>query len=146
LTQGALDDTGILFEVGAGYNFTRDIFTELTYQRSMLDIANIDSGYLSLNYQLSDVVLSPSIGIVGGYGRLKWSERPSIMLVNQKLTSTNYLYGAQVGLSLPIGDELYLTAKYQYLKIDHIMNIRNDTNIIEHNEVQNVLLGVKYEF
>ena len=144
--KGALDDKSAVFEVGLGYYFTKNIFTELAYQRSMLDIANVDSGYLSLNYQFSNTMLNPYIGIVGGYSRLKWSKRPHIMRISEDLTSASSLYGVQAGLKLPITDNFSLTVKYQYMKLDHLMNIRSGASSIKHNNVQNLLLGVKYEF
>ena len=146
LRKGTFDDKGSVFEVGVGYHFTENIFTELVYQRSMLDIENVDSGYLSLNYQFQNIMLTPYIGIVSGYSKLKWSKRPHVKVINENLTSKSSLYGMQTGLNLPISDDLSLTAKYQYIKLNHLMNIRNGTALIKHNQVQNLLLGVKYEF
>jgi len=146
--KGYADDKSAVFEIGIGYKINENLFTELAYQRSMLDIADVDSGYLSLNYQFSDSMLNPYVGILGGYSKLKWDKRPYNMLVNENLISTSFLYGVQTGLNLSIPDtnNFYITAKYKYIRLDHFMNIRSNMATIEHNSVQNLLLGIKYEF
>ncbi len=144
--RGALDDKSAAFEVGIGYNFTKNVFAEFAYQRAALDIANIDSGYISLNYQFSGMSLNPYIGILGGYSKLKWTKRPHRMLKNEKLTSKSSFYGLQTGIRFPISDNVSFTAKYQYIKLDHLIDIRNGAGSIEHNSVQNLLVGVEYGF
>lgn len=145
-TNGTFDDRGSVFELGAGYRFNDNVFSTISVQRTALDIVNIDNYYASINYQFSDVTAKPYIGVLLGYSRLKWSPRPHEMLINEKLISDDPMYGIQVGLEHTFIEDWSLFAKYQFIKYDHLMDIRNNTNIIEHDDGQNLLLGVQYGF
>lgn len=145
-TNGTFDDRGFLFELGAGYRFNENIFFTISAQRTELDIVNIDNYYASINYQFSDVIAKPYIGVLLGYSRLKWSPRPHVMLSNEKLISDDPMYGIQVGAEHVFIEDWSLFAKYQFIQYDHSMDIRNSTNIIGHDDGQNLLLGVQYGF
>ncbi len=145
-TNGTFDDRGAVFELGAGYRFNDNIFSTIALQRTKLDIVDIDNYYGSINYQFSDVTAKPYIGVLLGYSRLKWSPRPHEMLVNEKLTSDDPMYGIQIGVEHTFREDWSLFATYQLIKYDHLMDIQNGTHIIEHDGSKNLLLGVSYGF
>jgi len=146
--SGPLDDKGSLYEAGLGYRFTENIFTTLSFQRTGLDFADIDNIYVSINYQLSDIILKPYIGLIAGYSTLTWNTRPHVphAIGDEKLESTNDTYGVQVGLEHMFSEHWSLFAKYQYLKYDHVMDIDRAVTNIKHNSGQNILLGARYAF
>lgn len=145
-TDGTFDDRGSMFELGAGYRFNNNVFSTISIQRTTLDIVDIDNYYASINYQFSDVTAKPYIGVLLGYSRLKWSPRPHEMLINEKLISDDPMYGIQIGVEHTLRKDWSLFATYQLIKYDHLMDIQNGTNIIEHDGSKNLLLGVSYGF
>lgn len=144
--NGALDDKGMVTEVGIGYRYGDNVFATFAAQRTRLDIADIDNFYASINYQFSDVTAKPYIGALVGYSQLKWSEAPSAVIINEDLTSDGLMYGLQAGIEQELSGNWSLFAKYQFIKYDHLMDIRTKTSTIEHNYGQNILLGVRYGF
>ena len=146
LIEGALDDNGAVGEIGVGYRYSENIFTTLTAQRTMLDIADIDNFYASINYQFSDVTAKPYIGALLGYSQLTWTESPHVVVLNEDLTSDGLMYGFQAGFEQTLTENWILFAKYQFIKYDHLMDIRSSASTIEHNYGQNILIGVRYAF
>ena len=148
LKVGALDDKGVLYEVGIGYRFTENIFSTLSYQRTGLDFADIDNIYASVNYQFSDVLLKPYIGLIAGYSKLTWNTRPHVphIVDDEDLESTYPTYGVQIGVEHMFTENWSVFAKYQYLKYDHVMDIDKAVTNIYHNSGQNILLGARYAF
>jgi len=146
LSADAQDDKGSLGEVGLGYKITDNLFTTLSLQRTMLDDADIDNAYVSLNYQFSDLMLKPYIGALVGYSKLKWSNAPYPAVINQDLTSTGLMFGGQAGLELSFNESLSVFTKYQYIQYDHELDIRSGATTLEHDNGHNILLGVQYAF
>ncbi len=144
--DGALDDSGTVGEVAFGYRYSKNIFTTLAVQRTMLDIADIDNIYLSVNYQYADVFAKPYIGALIGYSKLTWSEDPSVIILNKDLTSEGATYGMQAGVEYNLNDDWAISGKYQFMKYDHTTDIRDGASNIEHTYGQNILMGVNYEF
>ena len=144
--SGALDYEGAMYELGAGYRYTENIFATLAVQRTTLDIADIDNIYASINYQFSDVMLKPYIGVLAGYSKLEWSQDPHVVLSNKDLTSDGAMYGVQAGLEFDLAENWSIFGKYQFIVYDHLMDIRNGASTIEHEDTQNLLLGVSYGF
>ncbi len=145
-TEGALDDRGAVGEIGIGYRYGENIFTTFTAQRAMLDIADIDNFYASINYQFSNVTAKPYIGALLGYSQLTWSESPHVVVSNEDLISDGLMYGLQTGIEQVLTENWTLFAKYQFIKYDHLMDIRSSASTIEHNYGQNILIGVRYAF
>jgi len=144
--NGALDDTGTVGEVGAGYRYSKNIFATLAAQRTILDMVDIDNFYASINYQFTDVVANPYIGVLLGYSQLGWSESPHVVVANKDLSSDGLMYGLQAGIEQVLTENWTLFAKYQFIKYDHLMDIRSSASTIEHNYGQNILIGVRYAF
>lgn len=144
--DGALDDKGVVGEIALGYRYSDSIFTTLAVQRTMLDIADINNIYASVNYQLLNTVVKPYVGVLLGYSQLKWSEDPSVVIANRDLTSDGFTYGVQSGVEYSLNNAWGITGKYQFLKYDHVTDIRDGASSIEHTYGQNILMGVNYEF
>ncbi len=144
--DGALDDSANVGEIGVGYRYNHNIFATLSAQRAMLDIADIDNFYVSVNYQLSDTTAKPYIGALIGYSQLTWSESPHLVVANEDLTSDGLMYGVQAGLEQELTENWTLFVKYQFIKYDHTIDIRSSSSTIEHNHGQNILIGGQYEF
>jgi len=143
---GALDESAILFEGGVGYYFTSNIFATVAYQRSTLDIVHVNNYFASINYQFSDIFLKPYIGLLAGFSQLEWDEAPYRLLPDDKYTSEFAMYGLQAGVEYDFTENWSLFGKYQYIAHDHHMDILYGRNTIDHNSVQNFLLGVRYAF
>ncbi len=145
-TDGTLDDTGGVGELGVGYRCSKNIFATVAAQRTWLDIADIDNFYASINYQFSNVTAKPYIGAMVGYSQLTWSEDPHVVVSNKDLISDGMIYGIQAGLEHDLTATWTLFAKYQFIKYDHSMDIRSSSSTIEHNYGQNIVTGVRYAF
>lgn len=146
----AFDKDGEMVEIGVGYRYSENIFVTLAAQRTMLDIVDIDNVYASLNYQF-DVMANPYIGVLAGYSRLTWNEYPAIQSTSyvDDLESTGLMYGVQLGIQPQLTENWSLFAKYQFIKYEHLMNIRPNNGQreeIEHDYGQNLLTGVRYGF
>jgi len=144
--KGALDDKGSIFELGVGYQFNKNLFSTVFYQREDLDIVSKDNALISLNYQFSDLFLKPYIGAITGYSHLTWDEAPYDLQRDNKFDSDSFVYGGQVGVEYFFTEKVSFFTKYELLFTDHKMDILEDRNTIEHNNVQNVQIGVRYEF
>ncbi len=145
----ALDDKGSLVELGLGYRLSPNVFVTLSGQRTDLDFITLDTIYGSINYQFTDVILKPYIGVLAGYSTLNWDTRPHTPHVagDEDLTSTTGVYGVQVGLEYALTADWSLFGKYQYLKYsEHLMEIDKAATTIEHNSAQNILGGIRYAF
>ncbi len=147
LRSGALDDGGIVYEVGIGYTLRSSWFAEIAYQRSSLDLIHMDTLYGSLNYAFTqrERSIRPYVGLLLGYSRLTWEKRPYRMLINEDLTSTGVSYGIQLGIEMKLTRNTELLARYQYINLDQKMVILTD-NIIDHKAQRNLMIGIKYEF
>ena len=145
LADGATDDSGKILELGVGYKHSERIFSTIAVQRSALDIADIDNLYGSVNYQFPMEKAQPFIGALVGYSQLDWSKRPHPVFINETLKSKSVIYGLQAGIEKEVSKNYSIFMKYQYIKYDHNMEILN-TNNIEHDSEQNLLLGLQYTF
>ena len=143
--KGALDDKGYLLETGLGYSVNNKTFLEFNYQYNKWDIAKIHNFYTSINYKFNSP-LNLYTGFVLGYSKLKWSKRPYVVMLNEKLNSSSALFGIQIGSILKINKNIEANIKYQLLKSDHVMDIKNNTNSIKHNLQNNLVTGVRYAF
>ena len=145
-TNGTRDNEAGAFEVGVGYKIQENIFTELAFQQSILDNADVQTIYMSMNYAFEVDMLNPYIGALIGYSQLEWDPTPYTAGIAKDLTSDSSIYGVQAGASYPIMEDLSLAAKYQYIVYDHILEITKNTGGIEHKDAQQVFGGLKYEF
>jgi hypothetical protein len=146
--SGALDDSSTSFELGFGYNINKDVFATMSFQKSMLDIADISNLELSINYQFSNLAINakPFVGFLIGKSTLKWSKEPHVVKFDKDLTSKSPVYGIQAGIKKRLVKDWYIVGMYKLMFYNHEMDIRNQKSIIEHNSEQNLFLGVQYEF
>jgi len=145
-TNGALDKSGKVFEIGVGYKHSKNIFSTLTFQRNNLNIADIDNVYASVNYKFPSQSLNYFTGLLVGYSQLKWSETPHQITINQDLKSTSFMYGLQLGIEKELRDNLSIIMKYQFIKHDHLLDVLNNSSTIEHDSEQNIIFGLQYLF
>lgn len=142
----ALKEEASIFELGAGYRYSENIFATIAAQRAMLEMLNIDNYYASINYRFSDMALKPFIGGLVGYSKLEWDKAPATSHKNYESTSDGLVYGVQAGVEFELTEDFTLLGKYQYLVLDHTTEIYNDIYNIKHDALQNILVGVRYEF
>ena len=143
---GALDNSGMTFQVGAGYRMANHFSFDVNYQYVGLDLASLSNFYASINYEFTDSEYNPYIGLLYGQSSLIWNKAPDIVLIDKDLSSTSPLYGLQVGLRSEFSDNIYYGLKYQYMIFDHELEIRNGRNTISHTQSNNFSLGVQYEY
>jgi len=144
--DGALSNSGGLFEVGFKYRFNKAIFATANYQTAFLDMAKISAYYVSMNFQINQSEFNPYIGVIAGGSQLNWSSDPHRALIDRDLTSQSPVFGAQVGITKFINEHWGYTAKYQFLKYDHIADIQAGRKSIKHSAGQNIMVGVEYAF
>ncbi|MCF6188943.1 MAG: porin family protein [Cocleimonas sp.] len=68
------------------------------------------------------------------------------MFINEDLKSSSFIYGLQAGIEKKVSKKYAIFAKYQYIKYDHNIEIRNNTSNIKHKAGQNLLIGLSYLF
>ena len=147
LKSSALGKKGALFELGAGYRFSSKFFGEFAYQHALLPIARIDNVYISLNYRFFETEKATMyVGALAGYSRLKWTQNPHKVLYYKNLTSKHTIFGMQLGASYALTDHLSLTAKYQYIRYQHRLNILTTASTVEHTAAHQILAGIRYQF
>jgi opacity protein-like surface antigen len=134
-------------ELGIGYKFNDRFFSTLSFKRSMFDIANIDNIYTSFNYQMSDILFKPYIGILFGYSSLNWEKDPDTVNSNKSLVSNKFMYGFTLGGEYKLASDWSVYMKYQYIKHDHKIDIYTPGyKNIEHKYEQDIIVGLKYVF
>jgi len=111
-----------------------------------LDISHLNNFYASINYQIDGASFDYYIGAVLGVSTLNWEQDPFYVLIDKSLTSESMIYGLQIGLKKEFKEHWAYTAKYQYFNYNHVLDIRNGRDTINHTAGNNLLLGVQYEF
>lgn len=145
--SGVFDTNSLMLEIGAGYNLSENLFTTIAYQALFFDKKQMNNLYSSINYKFGDEeLLNMFVGALFGVSWLTWDSDPHLVLIDKSLTSTSFIYGAQAGISKEIKDNISIIAKYQFVKYEHILDVRNDRSSIQHNFGQNILTGVQYAF
>lgn len=140
------DDSATVIDVGIGYSITSEMFMELAYQRKIFDQNDIDSIYLSANYIYLPNQYNPYIGALVGYSQLTWNADPTEVANSFDKKATSYLIGLQTGLEVPLTDTLSLSAKYQFMLHDYILDVRNVSPAMENENSHNIIGGIKYDF
>jgi opacity protein-like surface antigen len=146
LENGALDDNNFIYDIGLGYKYNSDIFTTVNIARTTLDKLKLTNYYLSANYNLKIVGYSSYVGALVGYSGAKWTSSPIKDTLSSDLKLDSLLYGVQAGISKPLKDNLKLFAQYQFMILDHSLNVNNGVSKIKHKFQNNLIVGVKYEF
>lgn len=144
--NGALDDQGSIIDIGFGYNLSDDIFLEFSYQRETFDKNDINNFYASANYIYIKNLYRPYLGVLAGYSKLKWNSNPSMILYSFENTSESFLFGLQTGIEFPISEAVSVMAKYQFMKYEHVLDVRDIKSAISNDCTNNFLGGIKYEF
>jgi len=143
-----LKDIGTSYGVESGYNFNKNIFTTINYQRTELENIYFDSAFMTLNYRFDEIYyFSPYIGILGGFNLMSWKNTP-IDSINKNSSSSSYIGGLQIGSEIPISDKVKLYILYRYWMMEHINKIITSSakKEIIYNSEQNIHLGIKYSF
>lgn len=144
-----LNDSANVWEAGVGYRHSEDLFTTAFVQGDALDKVSIINFAASVNYRFSDLAVMPYVGAVVGYSKLTWDEIPvdttGHINVESKLDADGMTFGLQAGAEYGLTDNFTLFGKYQFLTMDHLMEIFQ-TSDITHANLQNVQGGVRYEF
>jgi len=146
ITPGAFDDRGAHYAIGLGYYLDPNTFVSYDAQLTKLSKLKIVNIGTSLNYQWSELAYRPYIGLAAGYSTLTWSQAPYPALINEDLTSRSFYYGAQMGMEKRLTEVWSLTASYQYLFMDHRIDIYSSSAYIEHKNTNQLSIGVKYAF
>ncbi|VAY87986.1 hypothetical protein MNB_ARC-1_1258 [hydrothermal vent metagenome] len=142
-------NTGVGFDIGVGYRYNKNIFSTLNIQQIPLPIGSIGNYYVSTNYIYSDTKYRPYIGMTIGYSTLTFDKSPfanTISVGQEELILNNLLYGIQLGLTKNIYDKMSLFAQYQYLTLNHILDINDGIAQTNYKSQQNLSLGIRYEF
>ncbi|MDQ7047087.1 MAG: outer membrane beta-barrel protein [Sulfurovum sp.] len=144
----ALNDEGTVWEIGGGYRHTENVFSTLSVQANYFDALDIYNYNASINYRFTDFFIMPYVGGVLGYSYLSWNEVPTDTTgknVKTELSSSQMSFGVQAGADVELTDQFTLFAEYRYMMPDHIMRIY-ETSTINHNNMQTIEGGIRYEF
>jgi hypothetical protein len=149
LLPDMLNDSSNVWEAGVGYRHSEDLFTTAFIQSDALDEVSILNFAATVNYRFSDIVIMPYVGAIIGYSTLEWDKIPVDTTghtnVESKLDADGMTFGLQAGAEYSLTDNFTLFGKYQFLTMDHLMEIF-ETSEIEHANLQNVQGGIRYEF
>ncbi len=141
-------DAGFTYGVELGYYFNNDFFATLNYQRTDLENVHFDNIFASLNYKFTYFdVISPYIGIIGGYNIMTWDNFPLTTTVAYE-NSSSFFAGLQVGNDIPLSEYVSAYIFYRYLQLDNTTKIvvAPSKGTIEHKSEQNFNLGLKINF
>ena len=91
------------------------------------------------------------LGVLGGYGQMKWEFDP-INGSDNDVSTQSYILGVQGGVSIPLenlpSDKLSLDINVKYLSHEYITNLKTSatTSQIEHYETMLAQVGISYRF
>jgi len=149
LLPDVLNDSSSIWEAGVGYRHSEDLFTTAFIQGDALDQVSIMNFAATVNYRFSDLAIMPYVGAIVGYSKLEWDEIPVDTTghtnIESKLDADGMTFGLQAGLEYSLSENFTLFGKYQFLTMNHLMEIFQ-TSEIEHANLQNAQGGVRYEF
>lgn len=144
----ALKDSAINYGAEGGYNFTKNIFMSINYQRTDAEDMAFNDLFSTINYKFNGLeFISPYMGIVAGYGNMTWKNSP-IDATTSANSASSFLVGAQLGSEIPIYNDISMVIFYRYLMMDYKTSIKTTTGEkeITHSAEQNINLGIKYNF
>ncbi len=143
-----LKDSGINYGIEAGYNFNKNIFMTINYQKTDEENIYFNHAFSTLNYKFNGIYsIFPYLGILGGYGNMTWKNSPIDSTVSRS-SCYSFLYGAQAGSIIQIYGDVSMFIFYRYLMMDYKTSIKIITaeKEIEHNVQQNLNIGLQYSF
>ena len=145
LSSGALDDSGLNFDIGLGYRYNSDIFTTANISRTILDIVDFTNFYLTINRQYNDKPYKPYIGAIVGYSEIVYTHDLLKTTTSKSSKGGRFFSGIQAGITKKLKDKTNLIVQYQLLKYDHKSNINSNDNL-QHKWQNNLMIGVRYDF
>ena len=88
------------------------------------------------------------VGVLGGYGQLKWKYDPLNSSAKRDYEATSFIVGLQGGLDYPINDKFSLGLNAKYLFTDYETNLKttNASSSIEYNKTTSISVGLSYSF
>lgn len=144
----ALDDTGLILDVGIGYRITPNWFIEASAQHTSLDYLSITNWYGSVNYQFTGSDLNPYVGFVAGYSDLKWDTAPldNSNSATEDKNANEYFVGGQIGLEYKVSERVSVNTLYQYLSNNEEIVTYVNGQELKHKDQNNFIIGVRYAF
>jgi len=142
------DDAGTGYGVELGYYFSDSLLASVNYDTTDLDDSRFDKLYLTLSYRFRPYdFIRPYVGILGGYGRMRWKES-LIGSTNNDMEAYSFFGGIQAGADLWELGPLSIFALYRYFHAEY------DTKIytfaadgeLTHDEQQSFNLGIRLSF
>lgn|GEM_PF-4426997 len=145
LLKKDLDDTGAALDIAVGAQI-KNFFATVNYGFMAYDNINMKNIYTTINYKFDNKSVSPYIGLLVGYGSLKWLESPLTISRNEKLSSNSNMVGLQIGINTKLTEKWHFNINYQYIKYDYTMDINDAQYYIDHKTQNNFTIGIKYIF
>ena len=142
-----LDSDGLNLNLEAGYRFSEQFFTTVSYQYLSTDDADIQHLFASVNIQFSLAPeIKPFIGFVAGFSRMKWER--TFNAIYSENEGNSGLYGLQAGFEILTDGPISILCTYQYLITDLETELYLIPNVsrLTHQNFQNLLFGIRYSF
>ena len=103
---------------------------------------------LGLNKSYSIKSFDLYVGLVGGYGELKWEYNPLTSSSSQNPTADGFLGGVQLGISYFLTSSFALGVDAKYLRHKHETNLSSSStsSTIEHDSTSVVGISLQYKY
>jgi len=137
------------------YMMLRDVFPDSTYRPTLNYIYSTNSNLtnqsllIGLNKYFIRKNSSLYLGLLAGYGELKWDKSYIDSTLKNDLIANSIVYGAQVGLDAPVSEHISLNINVKYLLHDYTMDVEytpTNTASYDHKSTTNISVGLKYSF
>ncbi len=151
LTDDALSGSGMTVGLGFGWILFDNIQQTINIAQATFPIYSTLDTTINTAYVFKHK-LKPSVGLVLGHSSLSVNDTPLNDAGDIEFTSSDTLVlGLDIGMRYKFGKN-YLSygysfiANYQYLMLDHKVNLGDEDSELNMKNKHNLLLGVRYDF
>ena len=142
-SSGADFKNSISYSVEAGYNYSQNFNSTLSYLNTSTSKEQMHNLYLSFNYDFSIISdIDAYIGALCGYSAFELTN------FAKNSPSSAVLLGMQFGTVYNVSENFGIYAAYQWMSLGHKVEIVQNSTIstVEVDSLQNLQFGIKYRF
>ena len=141
------DKSGINYNLELGYQYSKDIFSTVSYSLIRYNDIKLHNYLASYNKVLHDIEYKPYVGLVGGISYIQLTRSH----INSTLPDTKgrrLAVGFQVGIEKEIEKDLVFFTQYQFLKAKHKTALKSGSNSDEfvRDNYSNLNFGIRKKF
>ena len=136
------------YSIDLGYAFSNGVYTYFEINKAENSQISMNNYKINVDYQYPVYKnVNTHIGAVIGTSELTWKEFPiEDTNTSSAATSTNLLYGVHIGLNYNITDSWQVFGTYEYLLLNHSLEVDGANQTIDHSSATSIFVGIRYFF